>query len=235
MKSGGLSTMKTKIMLSLLLAGLLGVCSAQDAPPTTAPGSKPSSAPDGGREPGRRRPDVVGKITAINGKTLTIKSMEGRDVTVTVTDSTRFVKDRQPVKLSDFKVGDMAIVRGRSTGTDAWEAELLGTRTGGSGGFGPGGFAEGLGKKFIAGEIKAIDGTHLTIARMDGETQSIAVDENTSFRKEGESVTLADFKVGDHIYGPGELKDGTFTATTLNLGDPRMMRPGAANGDRRPN
>ncbi len=226
---------KNSIMMAVLLAGLVSGCGAQDTPPTTPPDSKPGSAADGGREPGRRRPDVVGKITAINGQTLTIQNPEGRDVTVTVTGTTRFMKDRQPAKLTNFKVGDMAMVRGRSTGTDAWEAEVLGTRTGSAGAFGQGGFAEGMGKKFIAGEIKAIDGTHLTITRRDGETQTIAVDENTSFRKEGESITLADFKVGDRIYGPGAVKDGTFMATTLNLGGPRGMRSGPPDRDHGPN
>jgi hypothetical protein len=175
------------------------------------------------REP-RRRPDVMGTVTAVNGQTLTIKNSDGHDVSVTVTDSTRFMKDRQPAKLADFKVGDTAFVRGRSTGTDAWEAELVGSRSGGSGGPGQGGFSQGgftqdLGKKFIAGEIKSIDGTRLTIARMDGQTQTIAVDENTSFKKEGESITLADFKAGDHVFGPGQVKDGTFVAAKLMLGD----------------
>ena len=190
-----------------------------DAPPVPQGGAQQ----DATREP-RRRPDVMGTITAVNGSTLTLKNSDGHDVSVTVTDSTRFMKDRQPAKLADFKVGDMAFVRGRSTGTDAWEAELVGSRSGGSGGPGQGGFSQGgfaqdLGKKFIAGEIKSIEGTRLTIARMDGQTQTIAVDENTSFKKEGESITLADFKAGDHVFGPGQVKDGTFVAAKLMLGD----------------
>jgi hypothetical protein len=82
---------------------------------------------------------------------------------------------------------------------------------------------EGLGKQFIAGEIKAIEGTTLTILRVDGQTQTIQVDENTSFRKQGESITLADFKPGDHVHGRGELKNGTFFAAVLNSGDPPQM------------
>jgi hypothetical protein len=200
--------------------------SQTEAPPVPQSGAQQ----DPSREP-RRRPDVMGTITAVNGSTLTIKNSDGHDVSVTVTDSTRFMKDRQPAKLADFKVGDMAMVRGRSTGTDAWEAELVGSRSGGSGGPGQGGFSQGgfpedLGKKFIAGEIKSIDGTRLTIARMDGQTQTIAVDENTSFKKEGESITLADFKAGDHVFGPGQVKDGTFVAAKLMLGDMRRMRGG---------
>jgi len=200
--------------------------SQTEAPPVPPGGTQQ----DATREP-RHRPDVMGTITAVNGQTLTIKNSDGHDVSVTVTDSTRFMKDRQPAKLADFKVGDMAMVRGRSTGTDAWEAELVGSRSGGSGGPGQGGFSQGgfaqdLGKKFIAGEIKSIDGTRLTIARMDGQTQTIAVDENTSFKKEGESITLADFKAGDHVFGPGQVKDGTFVAAKLMLGDMRRMRGG---------
>ena len=121
------------------------------------------------------------------------------------------------------------MMRGRSVGTDKWEADMIGARGAGS----DGGFMDALGKKFIIGEIKAIDGVKLTIARPDGQTQVIAVDDETSFKKEHESVTLGDFKVGDHVFGRGEVKDGTFVAATLALGDPRTMMggpPGAGSG-----
>jgi len=217
--------MKTSLILvSVVLSSLVGVACAQS---DAAPAPQTGNQQDATREP-RRRPDVMGTITAINGQTLTIKNFDGHDVAVTVTDSTRFMKDRQPAKLADFKVGDAAMVRGRSTGPDAWEAELLGSRGGGAGpgGFSQGGYAQDLGKKFIAGEIKSIDGTHLTIARMDGETQTITVDENTSFKKDGESITLGDFKAGDHVFGPGEVKDGTFVASRLMIGDMHRMHGG---------
>jgi hypothetical protein len=218
----------TRFVMTAASVSMLAILSL--AQTETPPAPQTGAQQDTTREP-RRRPDVMGTITAINGQTLTIKNPDGHDVSVTVTDSTRFMKDRQPAKLADFKVGDMAMVRGHSTGTNSWEAEVLGSRSGGAGGPGPGGFSQGgfaqdLGKKFIAGEIKSIDGTHLTIARMDGQTQTIAVDENTSFKKEGESITLADFKAGDHVFGPGELKDGTFVATKLMLGDMHRMRGG---------
>jgi Domain of unknown function (DUF5666) len=215
------------LLLTILLAGLIGGCAAQTAP-ATPESNPPSGRESGGREAGRR-PGLIGKITAINGQIVTMKSQDGHDVTVTLTDSTRFMKDRQPAKLTDFKVGDMAMVRGHSTGTDAWEAEVLATRTGGTGDM-----AEGLGKKFIVGEIKAIDGTNLTIVRPDGQTQTIAVDENTSFHKQGESITLADFKVGDHVFGRGEMKGETFVAKDLMAGDPPWMGTGPTSGDRKP-
>ncbi len=165
-----------------------------------------------------------GTITAIQDGALTLKTLDGKTATVQIFDQTQFRKDRQPVQLSDFTVGDMVMVRGQSTGENIWKADLIATRSN----FGGTEFREALGKKFIMGEIKAIDGTNLTIARPDGVNQTIMVDENTSFRKQHESVTLADFKVGDQVFGRGGLKNNIFVAANLNLGDPRiMMQPGA--------
>ena len=55
------------------------------------------------------------------------------------------------------------------------------------------------------------------------------MDENTSFKKGNESITLADIKVGDFVTGPGELKDNVFVAKELRSGRPRMMG-GMGNG-----
>ena len=85
-----------------------------------------------------------------------------------------------------------------------------------------------MGKEFIAGEVKSIDETKLTILRVDGQTQVIEADENTSFTKQRESITLADIKPGDKVMGRGELKNGVFVPKMLRVGDfPQMqMQPG---------
>lgn len=200
----------------LLVVGCMGQENAP-APPAGQPGS--------GQRERRGRPGIAGTITALDDKSMSLKTMDGRTVTVTLDDKTQFRKDRQPAKFSDFKVGDMVFVGGQSTGENAWQANFVAARSGAGQDF-----REGLGKRFIVGEIKSIDGTHLTIARMDGETQTINVDESTSFRKQGESITLADFKPGDHVFGRGELKEGVFVPTVLNLGEPPMMRMGPPAG-----
>jgi hypothetical protein len=92
-------------------------------------------------------------------------------------------------------------------------------------------FREGLGKRFIMGEIKSINGTQIEIARPDGVTQTISVDENTSFKKDSESITLADLKPGDRVFGRGELKNDVFVAAELNSG---QMRRGGGNWQQRP-
>jgi len=208
-------------------------CLAQEkptSPPTQGSTAQGSIAQGSAETPASNgqwnRNGVLGKITAISDTSVTLKTPENQDIQVTLTAKTQYSKDRQPVKLSDFKVGDMAFVRGKSTGPNAWEAETLSTRSGA----GPD-FREGLGKKFIAGEIKSIDGTNLVIARPDGVTQTIRVDEDTSFKKKGESVTLSDFVVGDHVFGRGAMKGDVFVPAVLNIGDPGMMRNRDA-GDR---
>ncbi len=43
-------------------------------------------------------------------------------------------------------------------------------------------------------------------------------------RQEGESITLADIKVGDNVAGQGALKNGTFIPTELAVTDPSQRR-----------
>jgi hypothetical protein len=204
-----------RFMAAIVL--LVTACLAQEnakAVPQQNEGARTGEAGMGGR----RRPGVVGSITEINENSLTVKTISGQSVKVALANDTRFMKDRQPAKLSDFKVGDMVMVRGESTGENAWKAEIVASRSGSAQDF-----REGLGKRFIVGELKSIDGLKLTVARPDGVVQTIAVDETTSFRKQGESVTLADLHPGDHVMGRGELKDGVFIPSTLVVGDPGMM------------
>ncbi|MDT8068839.1 MAG: DUF5666 domain-containing protein [Terriglobia bacterium] len=172
-----------------------------------------------------------GTITAIEGDTITIKTMDGKQATVKVTPETRYRRDRQEAKLSDFKVGDTVFVRGEPSGENTWTAQgIMSNQNMGRGMM----MREEMGKKVIAGEVAKIDGTSLTINRPDGQTQVIQVDETTSFRNaKRESITLADIKVGDRVFGRGELKDGVFVPAVLNVGAPgemRMRRRGGPEG-----
>jgi hypothetical protein len=105
-----------------------------------------------------------------------------------------------------------------------------------------------LGKTLIAGRVTAIDmdNATMTVERPDGISQTIGFDEGTSFRRgrfnryrggaetdggassatapaeTGESITLADIKVGDRVAGPGAVKNGRFVPKELTV-----MTPGA--------
>ena len=164
--------------------------------------------------------------------------MGGDAVTVKVSDTSRVVKDRQPFKFEQIKVDDVIFARGELKNNSMQAAvvsvvnpemiqrvqQMGGAGGGPGGGIGPGaGFnREDLGKKFVVGEVKAINETKLTIARPDGQTQDIEVDENTSFKKGGESITLPDIKVGDFVRGRGDLKENVFVPKELIVGRPQM-------------
>jgi hypothetical protein len=164
---------------------------------------------------------VRGTVTAVAGNQATIKTDEGDVYTVTTGENTHLMKHREAATAADIHVGDMLMVGGQ---VDA-QAKTVGAA-----------FVQiidaadvqkmraDLGKTWTAGKITAIDGTKITVDRIDGVSQTIAVDENTSFHKHRDAVTLADFKVGDSINARGGLKDGVFVAAQLS-GGPMGMGP----------
>ena len=81
-----------------------------------------------------------------------------------------------------------------------------------------------MGKNFVAGEVKSLDPPKMTILRPDGVAQTIEADENTSLKKQGESITMADIQAGDHIFARGEVKNGTFVPVMIMVAPPGAMR-----------
>jgi len=86
-----------------------------------------------------------------------------------------------------------------------------------------------FGKTWLTGKVTAIDGTRITLTgAMDNAPHTAVADENTTFRKRRDPVTLADIQLGDTVMIDGALKDGIFTATTVNVGGMMGGRPGEA-------
>lgn len=234
-------------MKNIALLLLAAACAALAQAQQSSPGQQ------GDRPRGERRMmgGTVGAITEIKSDSLTVKTVAGNTVTVKLSEKTQYRKPPadaeqqaaqgtvrgEPAKLSDFKVGDTVVVRGENSGGNEVDAEAVMLAPAGGGRFmfrGPGGGGKGmvmgnfdsadLGKKFVIGEVKAINPPQLTIHRPDDQDQTIEADENTSFKKQNESITLLDIKPGDMVMARGELKNGTFVPATLNVLDPRMMR-----------
>jgi hypothetical protein len=172
----------------------------------------------------------AGQITEITGDTFTLKTQMGATLTVKTTAETRFLgKDRTPAALKDLKVGDYVAAAGPVTEgvvqarfvAELDEAQVKRMEE----------FKANLGKTVIAGEVKEINETKLTILRPDGQTQVIELDESTSLRRgREESITLADIKPGDRVFGNGELKNGVFVPKELRVmgaGMRRVREPGA--------
>lgn len=181
---------------------------------------------------GREFRGTAGQITEISGSTLKIKLRDGSTGTVNITSDTRFRKAGQQAQLSDFKVGDNVMVRGDSTGDKTWTAQVIGEA--------PSQaemqerqqrMKEAMGKTMVLGDVKSIDPPKLTVTRTDGVEQTIEADESTSFRRgRDESITMPDIKVGDTIFARGELKNGTFVPSAINVVPPEMARRMKENG-----
>lgn len=200
--------------------------------------SQQGPGPDRPRDERLRDMDhVMGTVVSATADEIVVKPESGDNVTVKVQANTRIRKNREQVKLSDFKPGERVMALGKVSADKTFNAAIVagGEMRAFGGGGAPPSIEDmqkaGLGTKFIAGEVKEINETKLTILRPDGQTQAIEVDENTSFRTgKGDSGTLADIKIGDHVMGRGEMKDGVFVPQTLRVGGPEGMRgPGSRN------
>jgi len=145
--------------------------------------------------------------------------------------NTRVMRDRQPIQPTTIQAGDMIFAAGdvnakkKTIGAailiDIPAAEVRKAR-------------EGLGKTWAAGTVSAIHGTRIEVKRMDGVLQSIAVDEDTSFRRKREPVTLMEVKPGDGFRAEGHVVNGVFTATTFTVFDVTGKEPWLNAGSGRP-
>jgi hypothetical protein len=167
---------------------------------------------------------IRGVITTSQAGNFLIRTDEGDIYKIFYGPNTRVMKDRQLIEAREIRVGDTLVAAGQMDrkaktlgavllyDVDAAEVHKA---------------LEGLGKTWTAGKVTAIHSLKITIERVeDKQKQVVAVDENTSFRKQREDVTLADVKVGDFISAKGALRNDLFTAVVL-----RVLEPGADNPD----
>jgi hypothetical protein len=230
-------------LLLAILAGLLLAAA------TRLPAQQGGQDSDGAYAMGSQGRMVRGEVTAASGDHLTVKTTTGEIYQVVVTTNTRVTKDRQPVKVADIHPGDgvgaMGVVDPAAKTVHAAvlfvmdAAQIKKAK-------------EDMGKTYITGKVTGIDDVVISVHRSDGVDQKITVDETTSFKKGGrgaamalrgdgmgggmggspsaspgdaggESITLADIKVGDFVGGPGALKSGVFVPTQLTVVDAAAM------------
>ncbi len=229
---------KRLLWITALISTLAFFAAAQDqpqTPPPPTPSAPQGEAPHRGGARGEGGPGMggmmgmggnAGQITEISGNALKITTSTGKVVSINLNAETLYRgSDRSELSLKDFKVGD-AVLAGGPQGEDGSVTARLVVKLDEAAQKRLQEMRENLGKTYIAGEIKEINDTRLTILRPDGQTQVIELDENTSIKKHNESITLADVKVGERVMGQGELKNGVFVPKDLRVGMPmrRMER-----------
>jgi hypothetical protein len=66
------------------------------------------------------------------------------------------------------------------------------------------------------GKVTAINDAKVTLeGGPDNATHTFLADENTTFRKRRDPITLGDIQVGDIVRAEGAVKNGAFLATTV--------------------
>ncbi len=240
--------MRFRWVALLSLAVLVGMMAmAQEAP---APLQGKGQAPDvGGMGRGRGwgggfgGRGVAGTVTEVAGDHYTVKNENGETYTIHYSANTRVMKQpaqrvgsdgmRTPpeeIKASDIKVGDAIMAQGevdtaaKSVGAmmvmkiDPERAKEMRE------------MQANFGKTWLMGRVTAISDTKVTIeSPVDNAEHTFVADENTSFRKRREPVTLADVEVGANVRVDGAVKEGVFVATAVNL----MVMPPANGGPAR--
>jgi len=224
-----------KSLLSIPLVFILGfgvALAAQEGSPSA--GQEPHRPGMGGPPP------VMGTITSVGVDRFEIKLADGTAETVMVNGQTHYrqrvegQQQPQELALEDLKVGDHVFVRGTpnadkqlvAAGVNRVTAEQFERfQNGGMGGpgGGPGGrFEGGMGMQGprAFGEITAINGNQIKLQSRRGGERTIIVNDQTTFNKEGQSITLKDLKVGDHIFAMGKEANGQFVATEVHSGRP---------------
>ncbi|HSY34161.1 MAG TPA: hypothetical protein VK814_00285 [Acidobacteriaceae bacterium] len=242
------------VALAMMLGGVVGAC-AQDS----------GEVQQGGRGQFAGMQRVAGEVTAVSGATLTVKTEDGAQMQIVTTDNTRVMKGRGvTVKVGDLKVGDGVTAAGILDAPnktlhaaivfamDAAQVKEMKENLGKT-------YIVG---RVTAIDL---DNAKMTVERPDHVAQTIGFDEGTSFRKGGrgarlggaggmagggaagsavgaggeqggESITLADIKVGENVRGTGSVKGGIFVPTEFVVIErgPRAAGDAASGGKARP-
>ncbi len=241
----------------LILLGAIGLGAiAQDAKPLQDPGQT-SQGRGTGQRGGRgdwgggamMGRGVMGTVTEVAADHFTIKTENGDLYTIHYSVNTRVMKgggggqrrnrnsDNEPpanpptsIKASDIKVGDAIGATGemdadaKSVGAivimqiDPERAKQMRE------------MQANYGKTWLMGKVTAINDVKVTLqGGPDNATHTFVADENTTFRKRRDPITLGDIQVGDMIRAEGAIKNGGFLATAVAvMGQPSQRNDGAA-------
>lgn len=164
---------------------------------------------------------IVGKVTAVNGTTLTVSSMtpwnKDSKTTIYTVDATNAEIEKEGVDnetISDIKVGDMVIVEGTVTGTTVVATEIH------SGWFkakwenAKDSFVTS-GDPVVGGTVTAVAGTTITIKNKADVSYTIEAKDAKIVRKGFTTSVLSDIKVGDNILAQGTVSNTSITAKLI--------------------
>lgn len=256
--------MKTNIKkIATATAGLALVASMALASSASAAESNGNSKAQGGATQGQGRgmmgfnkgngtenginkagmmPAVVGKVTAINGNSISVLGRQNiartpgtakpttttppAEVTYTINATNAVVvKNKATSTVSSIAVGDMLMVQGTVSGTNVTATNIrdnvIGTRVGGNNGdnskprtgTSTPAFV-GNGQPIVAGKIVTVSGNTLTVTTATNITYTVDAT-NAKVLKGSGTIALSNVVAGDSVVVQGAISGSSVTASTI--------------------
>jgi hypothetical protein len=162
---------------------------------------------------------VLGTVASVGVDRFEVKKPDGTTQIVLVNNQTSFMEQQQRFQLEDLKPGDHIAVRGNLNSDKQFvalgvrrvtEEQLQRFQAGGDRGPGAG--------DRIGGDIISIDQNRIVVRNPWQGEKTIAINDQTTFSKEGQTITSKDLKVGDRIFASGKEVQGQFMATQVRTG-----------------
>ncbi|MCX6721686.1 MAG: DUF5666 domain-containing protein [Candidatus Staskawiczbacteria bacterium] len=177
-------------------------------------------------DPNRMRPNLVGKVSAISGNTITVVSQQGfRKPTDAIINpsSTIFTVDASGAKIfkgdvtsavSGITVGDTIIVQGTVTGTNVVATMIRDGQIGKDNENQALLQIQGNGQPVVAGKVSAINGSNITIVN---NSVTYTIDTITAkFIVGGQTTaTISNVAVGDNLIVQGTINGNSVIASTV--------------------
>jgi preprotein translocase subunit YajC len=133
----------------------------------------------------------------------------------------------EPIKATDIKVGDAIMAMGETDQSAKSIGAVMVMQLDPAVAKRMEEMRANYGKTWLAGRVTSINETTVTLQGMvDNTAHTFTADENTTFRKRRDPITLADIQVGDMVRVEGAVKGGQFVATTVSV----MGAPQARGG-----
>ena len=140
------------------------------------------------------------------------------------------------IKSTDIKVGDAILARGQQDDAAKSVGAVMVMQIDPETAKQMAAMQANYGKTWFIGKVTAINETKVSLlSPRDNATHTFVADENTTFRKRRDPITLGDVQVGDSVRVEGAIKDGQFIATTVNVMAPQVNGgPARRQGDQPP-
>jgi len=162
---------------------------------------------------------IFGKVTAVNGNTLTVTDSRGKTTyTVDATNAT-ITKNGATAIISDVAVGDTIMVQGtindtNVTATAIRDGQPMNDRSKTNHNAAQTPVIQGDGQPVIAGTVTTISGTTITITNKNNVVYTIDAS-NAKIEKGRTSASVSDITAGDKIIAQGAINGTSVVATSI--------------------